>query len=226
VLSKKLAAGSTHVLLDLPVGPTAKIRSHQAAEALAAKLSTVAAAIGLQTRIEFTDGTQPVGRRIGPALEARDVLAVLEQRADAPADLRERALKLAGSLLELGGLATDGFERARRTLEDGSALRKFEAICAAQGGRREPPVAAHRHVIHAETDGMTGAIDNRLLSRTAKLAGAPRSPAAGIELHVRVGMTVTRGAPLITVHAATAGELEYALAYHRHHPSPIEITTP
>jgi thymidine phosphorylase len=223
VLSKKLAAGATRLLLDLPIGPTAKIRSRQAADTLAAKLSAVAEAIGLQAQLVFTDGSQPVGRRIGPALEARDVLAVLERHADAPPDLRERALMLAGSLLEIGGLAQDGRARATEALDNGGAARKFEAICEAQGGRREPPTAVYQRTLTADADGVVSTLDNRLLSRIAKLAGAPRSAAAGIELHVRSGVAVSRGAPLITVHAATAGELEYALAYHRHHPSPIEI---
>jgi thymidine phosphorylase len=224
VLSKKLAAGSTHLLLDMPVGPTAKVRSAQAAEALASRLRDVAAGLGLATSILMTDGSQPVGGGIGPALEARGVLAVLERRADAAADLRERSLQLAGALLELGGLAAgDGYEMARRTLDEGRALRKFEAICQAQGGRRVPPEAAHRHAIEAFNDGTVTAIDNRLLSRTAKLAGAPRAAAAGLELHVRQGDVVSHGQPLYTVHAATRGELEYALAYCRHHPNAVEV---
>jgi thymidine phosphorylase len=138
--------------------------------------------------------------------------------------LRERSLSLAAALLELGGLAPAGAEDlARRTLDDGTAERKFEAICAAQGGRREPPLAQHRREIAAGSDGIVRALDNRLLSRIAKLAGAPRSAAAGIELHVRRGARVSCGQPLMTLHAATRGELEYALAYHRHHPSAIEL---
>jgi thymidine phosphorylase len=224
VLSKKLAAGSTHLLLDMPVGPTAKVRSVQAAEALATRLREVAEGLGLETRILMTDGGQPVGGGIGPALEARGVLAVLDRQADAPADLRERSLQLAGALLELGGLAAgDGYERARRALDDGSAARKFEAICSAQGGRRVPPEAAHRHALESAGDGVVKTIDNRLLSRIAKLAGAPRAAAAGLELHVRQDSAVRRGQPLFTVHAATRGELDYALAYCRHHPKAVDV---
>ncbi len=224
VLSKKIAAGSTHVLLDLPVGPTAKVRSTEAAGLLGHKLLAVADAVGLKARIHLSDGTQPVGRGIGPSLEARDLVAVLERRTDAPDDLRERALDLAGALLELGGMPTgDGLERARRALDDGSALRKFDAICEAQGGRRTPPIAPHQKTIHAEIEGMVASIDNRILSRVAKLAGAPGSPAAGLDLHVRTGARVERGEPLMTLHASAPGELEYALAYQRHHPGGIEV---
>ena len=225
VLSKKLSAGSTHVLLDLPVGPTAKIRSREAAEALGRNLIAVAGTVGLQARMYISDGSQPVGFGIGPALEARDLLAVLERRADAPADLRERALDLAGELLELGGApAGQGRLTATRALDDGTALRKFEAICDAQGGRRAPPTATHRRTLAAQGDGAIRSIDNRTLSRIAKLAGAPRSAAAGIDLHVRAHTSVTRGTPLMTLHAATPGELEYAMSYLRHHGNGIELS--
>lgn len=227
VLSKKLAAGSTHVLLDLPVGPTAKIRSDEAAQRLGAGMMEVGAAIGLDVRLHFSDGRQPVGRGIGPALEARDVLAVLTRSAAAPTDLRERALDLAGRVLELGARSNgSGRQRAERALNDGSAERKFEAICEAQGGRREPPRAMHTAVISSARAGTVAAIDNRLLSRLAKLAGAPRSPAAGLELHVHLGDEIDKGAPLITVHAESPGELQYALDYHGLHGRVIELAEP
>ena len=101
VLSKKIAAGSTHVVLDLPIGPTAKLRDAEAAARLGERLKEVAAAFDLTVEIVLTDGTQPVGRGIGPVLEARDVLAVLQNKSDSPHDLMSRALTLAGHLLEL-----------------------------------------------------------------------------------------------------------------------------
>jgi thymidine phosphorylase len=224
VLSKKLAAGSTHVLLDLPVGPTAKIRSKHNALQLGNILMEVGAATGLNIRLHLSDGSQPVGRGIGPALEAHDVLAVLARSPAAPQDLRERALDLAGLLLEFHGSASGaGRARAASALDDGSAARKFEAICEAQGGRRDPPKAAHTAAIPAAQTGIVAAIDNRVLSRVAKFAGAPRDPAAGLALHVHLGEKVERGAPLITVHADTRGELQYALEYQALHPGAIEI---
>jgi thymidine phosphorylase len=103
ILSKKISAGSQRVLIDLPVGPTAKVRSSEVAERLAQRLQQVGAALGLAVDSIITDGTQPIGCGIGPALEARDLLRVLQNQADAPADLRERALLLAGRVLEMGG---------------------------------------------------------------------------------------------------------------------------
>ncbi len=215
VLSKKIAAGATHVVLDLPVGPTAKVRTPEAAEALTAHLETVADGFGLRTKVVMTDGAQPVGRRIGPALEARDMLAVLRNGPDAPADLRQRSLQLAGAALELAGAARlgSGYEAASQVLSDGRALAKFERICEAQGGMRTPPVAPLTQVWEAEHSGFLSHINNRKLSRLAKLAGAPDDKAAGIELHARLGEEIVAGQPLVTVHAVAPGELDYAMDY-------------
>ncbi|MEY2115194.1 MULTISPECIES: thymidine phosphorylase family protein [Rhodanobacter] len=215
VLSKKVAAGSTHVLIDMPIGPTAKVRSDAAAARLTARLVSTASALGVSLGVHRSDGTQPVGVGIGPALEAHDVLRVLRNAPDAPADLRDRAIALAGALLDLvpGSITGSGEARARATLQSGQALAKFLAICEAQGGFREPPRAPYTADVAAGADGRIAAIDNRRLARIAKLAGAPVSAAAGLETAWRVGDLVARGQPLFTVHAQSRGELAYALEY-------------
>ena len=215
VLSKKLAAGATHVLIDMPVGPTAKVRSSHAAQELSGQLEYVGRTLGLHVEVMQTDGLAPVGRGIGPALEARDVLAVLQREDGAPADLALRAAQLAGRLLEMGGVAAtgQGAALASAVLDDGRAWRKFQEICEAQGGMRQPPVAAHHHEIVAARSGSVVAIDNRRLARIAKLAGAPKAVSAGIELHVQTGEFVERAQPLFTLHAESPGALAYALEY-------------
>jgi thymidine phosphorylase len=166
-----------------------------------------------------------VGRGVGPALEARDVLAVLGNEPGAPEDLRARALLLAGHLLELAETvpAGSGEALAREILDDGRALRKFAAICEAQGGLRTPPVAAYTRPVTARAAGRVAAIDNRRLARVARLAGAPRDPAAGLLLHVRLGDRVEAGAPVFTIHAESRGELAYALAYARSRPDVVAL---
>jgi thymidine phosphorylase len=215
VLSKKSAAGSTHVLIDIPVGPTAKVRSQAAANGLAHQLQSTGHALGLKLRVVQTDGTAPVGFGIGPALEARDVIAVLRNEPGAPIDLAQRSLVLAGHLLEMGGAAPEGTGTAvaQAVLADGRAWRKFQEICDAQGGMRTPVPAPRRHEVPAPRSGCVLGIDNRRLARIAKLAGAPRAPGAGIDLHVHVGDFVERGQPMFTLHADSPGELAYALDY-------------
>ena len=226
VLSKKIAAGSTHVVLDMPVGPTAKVRTPEAAKLLGEGLAAVAAAFDMQTRIIQSDGTQPVGRGIGPALEARDVLSVLRRENGAPQDLRSRAIALAGALLEMTRTASEGGGEtlAAQCLHDGRALRKFERICEAQGGMRVPPVAAQRLPIAAQQGGRLRSIDNRKIATLAKLAGAPEAKAAGVELHARVGDAVIDGQPLCTLHAESPGELAYAHAYASANPDIFKVS--
>lgn len=225
VISKKVAAGSTHVLIDIPVGPTAKVRSTELAEHLAEALTNTGTALGLKIKTVFSDGTQPVGRGIGPALEAIDVLAVLQNSPQAPADLRNRSLAVAAALLELGGVCAnrEGLALAEKTLDSGKAWEKFQAICEAQGGLREPPVAAFQHTIVAEKPGVIALMNNRVISRLASLTGAPTDPAAGLYMHVRLGDTVELGQPLMTLHSESTGELEYALDFYQSHPDALHL---
>jgi thymidine phosphorylase len=225
VLSKKIAAGSTHVVIDMPVGPTAKVRSLEAARSLRERFETVGSALGIKVDVQFSDGSQPVGRGIGPALEARDVLAVLCREPDAPDDLRERALHLAGRVLEFspGVKAGSGAQLAAQLLDSGKAWKKFLAICEAQGGFRDPPIAQLTRTLVSQHTGECVHIDNRRIAQVAKLAGAPQSRSAGVDLHVRLGQRVERGAPLYTIHAEAPGELDYALAFANHHPDILRV---
>ncbi|MGE0333893.1 MAG: thymidine phosphorylase family protein [Gammaproteobacteria bacterium] len=215
VLSKKISAGSTHVVIDIPVGATAKVRGEDAADHLAKRMTAVASRFGLSTTCVQTDGSQPVGRGIGPALEALDVLAVLQNQRNAPDDLRRRAATLAGAALEIGGRAEtgNGVDLALETLTSGGAWSKFRAICEAQGGLRMPPKASYVHPLAAARTGRVVHINNRKLARLAKLAGAPEAKAAGVHMAIRLGDEIDRGQPLLNVHAETAGELAYALDY-------------
>lgn len=225
ILSKKIAAGATHLVLDMPVGPTAKVRSAAAAELLSRSLISVGRAFGIRTRTVLTDGTQPVGHGFGPALEARDVLAVLQNLPNAPHDLRQRALLLAAHVLELSGAAPEGHgaRLAAATLDRGAAWAKFQRICEAQGGMRTPPVSNQRRDILAGRAGKVAGIDNRRLSQVAKLAGAPEDGAAGLELHVRLGDRVQADQPLYTIHAQSLSELQYAVDYAQANPEIVGL---
>lgn len=227
VLSKKIAAGSTHIVIDIPVGPTAKVRSEEAGKKLATRLVSVGQQFGLKIRCMQTDGSQPVGRGVGPALEAMDVLAVLQNATDAPQDLRQRACVLAGAILELAGAASEGagLKAAEEVLNNGRAWAKFQRICEAQGGLRIPPKAPLQHSITATASGHIASINNRKIAKLAKLAGAPDVKAAGLQIHVKLGTEVKAGAPIITVHADTTGELAYALDYAQLHSDIVEISS-
>lgn len=225
VLSKKIAAGSTHVLIDIPIGPTAKVRSRAMADMLKDYLEVVGKSLGIVVKVIFSDGTQPVGRGVGPALEARDVISVLRGDKDAPQDLRERAIILAGHIIEFSPdvRVGKGIEIATDIINSGKAWKKFQAICAAQGGMREIPKAKYTHPYKAASTGVVSIIDNRHISLIAKLAGAPNDKVAGVDLHVRVGASVKKGDSLFTIHTQSPGEMEYVLNYLREGNNVIKI---
>lgn len=225
VLSKKIAAGSTNIVIDIPVGLTAKVRSLERAKSLKQLFETVASAFDISLKIMLSDGEQPVGRGIGPAQEAGDVLAVLQNDPNAPQDLRERSLILAGEILEFspGVKLGAGKAIAERLLDEGLAWKKFQAICEAQGGLREPPIARYTHTIASQEVGRVVMIDNRQLSRIAKLAGAPHDKAAGVMLYVQLDEMVEKGQPLMDIHAESRGALRYARSLLKQIPAIVRV---
>ncbi len=225
ILSKKKTAGATHVLLDIPVGRTAKVRTAADGERLAALFRSVAARIELRLDIAITDVRGPIGWGIGPRLEALDVLAVLHRDPGAPTDLREKSLYLAARLLELVGAVppAGGYRAALDTLESGAAAQAMERITTAQGRRPMPPEAAYRHVMEATVEGRIAEIDCWEMSRVAKRAGAPANVAAGVRLRRTVGDVVARGEPLFEIHAQSEAQLRFARSYAEAHPTIVRV---
>lgn len=225
VLSKKVAVGATHVVIDIPVGPTAKIRSEEVFLRLKDNFNKIGKACGLEIHALKTDGVQPVGKGIGPALEAKDILAILNNEKNISIDLKEKSIELAGFLLELGKITSpgNGSYLARNILEKGLALKKFLAICEAQGGFREPTTAKYNFDILSDHEGYVTEIDNRNLALIAKLAGAPHDPAAGIEFFAKCGNYIEKKQPLYRIHAQTKGELEYAIKFAYSIPGVIQF---
>lgn len=217
ILSKKAAAGSTHCVIDIPVGCSAKVRTTEAAEVLKAHLIEVAKYIGLNIRVVFSDGSQPVGFGIGPALEARDVLSVLRNSANAPEDLRDRSIKVAAEIIQLvtNINEAEALQMAQHKIESGKAYDKLIAICESQGGFNEPRQAFYSKTIEAEFTGVVSEIDNRRIAQIAKLAGAPETKEAGVDFFVNLNQKIMKGQPLFTIYANSKGELEYAYNYFK-----------
>jgi thymidine phosphorylase len=215
ILAKKKTAGATHALIDIPIGPSAKVRSRAAADGLSSLFHEVASALDLTLETVVTDARGPIGSGVGPRLEALDVLAVLEGAPDAPVDLREKSLYLAARLLELAGAVPDacGYRKACETLESGLAAAAFRAIRSAQGERALPEIARFRHVVEARRDGRIRAIDCLEINRIAKLAGSPAHPSAGLRMLHGVTDVVARGEPLLEIHAQSEDQLGFARDY-------------
>ncbi len=212
ILSKKLSAGSTHIIIDIPVGPTAKIQSYDKAIALRKTIIMIGKALNVVVAVEITDGVQPIGRGIGPALEARDLIDVLQNSGTSCVALRNRAMLLAGKALELCGAtkADKGFEKACACLSSGKAWHKFQSICQAQGGMRDIPKARFVEMITATMPGKVSAMNNKHLSRLARLAGAPEDKTAGVELFVELGTSVSQEEPIFALYSNSKPRLSLA----------------
>jgi thymidine phosphorylase len=213
ILAKKLAAGATHLLIDIPVGPTAKVRNQRDALRLRKLFEYVGDRIGLHTEVMVTEALQPIGRGVGPALEARDVMQVLANDPAQPRDLREKALRLAARILEFdpdvrGG---QGYTLARDILESGRALAKMNAIIDMQGRRHaQPEAGVLQEAVTAPTDGTVSAIDNLQIARIARLAGAPMDSGAGVDLLKKIGDPVAKGEALYLIHAHFDADFNFA----------------
>jgi len=213
ILSKKLAAGSTNLLIDIPVGPSAKVHNLDQALRLRKLFEFVGDKLGLHLEVMFSDGRQPVGRGIGPVLEARDVMQVLESHPDAPNDLRQKSLILAGRILEFdpdvrGG---QGYVIARDILDSGRALKKMHAFIQQQGKQLQAfsPGKLTREIL-ADMDGYITHIDNLQLSRIARIAGAPMDKGAGVDLYKKLGESVVAGEPVYCIFAEFQSDFQFA----------------
>lgn len=216
ILSKKFCAGATHVVVDLPWGPQAKMADEAQARELGALFERVGAALGMTVQAFATDGRAPIGRGIGPALELRDVRQVLDNDAAAPADLRAKALTFASRILSwdpaLGGDVVKARAVAEQLLASGEARRAFEGIVDAQG-RREFVMPSSAWVdIVAPVDGVIASIDGWEISGIARDAGAPIDMGAGVDVRCDVGQAVRTGDVLLRVHGNDAQRLASAAA--------------
>ena len=215
IMSKKIAAGATHLLIDLPIGPAAKLRTALDAMRLRKLFEFVGDHFGIAVEVITTDGRQPIGNGIGPVLEAQDVMAVLANDPAAPADLREKSLLLAAHLLEYdpdlrGGT---GYLRARELLDSGAALKQMHKMIEAQGpsGYRTD-LGTLTADITATSDGAVEAIDCLRFNRLARTAGAPIDKGAGIKIFKKIGDRVEKGEPLYRIHAFEQSQFDLALA--------------
>lgn len=209
ILSKKWSAGSTHVIIDLPYGPHAKLKDELEARTLGKLFESVGAGLGLHVKAMATDGSSPIGRGIGPALEVRDVKQVLDNDPDAPADLREKALRFAAEILAWApavGTVSKGRQIAESLLSSGRARNAFETIVDTQG-RRVPPVSPARFIrtVVAQQGGVVSGIDGWAIAGIARKAGAPIDPGAGVDLLASVGQHVEPGDELFRIHGADEG---------------------
>ncbi|SEJ83232.1 phosphonate metabolism protein/1,5-bisphosphokinase (PRPP-forming) PhnN [Pseudomonas sp. NFR16] len=213
ILSKKLTAGSTHVVVDIPYGPRTKLKTQAQARELGDLFERVGAGLGLTVVAFATDGSRPIGRGIGPSLEVRDVRQVLDNDPLAPQDLRDKAVFFAGQILAWDpavGNVEAGRELAASLLSSGAARAAFERIIDAQGRKTPALPGKMTYVVHANAEGWVTELDGWRIGEIARRAGAPLDKTAGIDLLVRQGDSVTEGQVLYVIHGSNAADLESA----------------
>lgn len=216
VMAKKKSVDSEYVVIDIPFGRGAKIDDMSTASNLAYKFIELGKRLDMAVKCLVTDGTAPIGNGIGPALEARDCLLALEGKG--PTDLINKSLDLCGTLIELSGKAPAGKGRgiAEKILESGKARKKMQEIIGAQNGN--PRIKPSDIVVGDKTEdivskhkGRIKIIDNKMISKIARVAGAPKDKEAGLYLHVGVGDSVKKGEKLFTIHATKESKLDEAV---------------
>jgi pyrimidine-nucleoside phosphorylase len=217
ILSKKLAEGIDGLVLDVKCGGGAFMKDLKQARVLAKALVSVGQGAGKRVSALITDMSAPIGRTIGNALETREAIEVLQNAG--PPDTRALTLELGAEMLVLGRRGktrSEALALLERALADGSALKVFRRLVEAQGGdvraiddTARLPRAKVRLDVMAPRAGFVTHIDAYALGVLAIELGAGRTradqkidPSAGFELHAPVGARVSRGARLITIHAA------------------------
>lgn len=228
IMSKKIAAGSNHIIIDIPYGPGGKFKTREDAESLARKFHELAKHFKIKLRIIFSDGKQPIGNGIGPVLEMKDILSVLRNEPDAPKDLREKSLFLAEQLMDLCGIK-DAKSKAEEILSSGQAYEKFKEIINLQNGKNDFDlrvknlrIAKFKKTITAEKSGRITAIDNRKINSMCRILGTPETISAGCYLHKHIGK-VSKGEKLITLYCESASKMKDALKFIKE-TNPIKIS--
>lgn len=225
IMSKKLAAGSDGIVLDVKCGSGALLKDLAEAENMADLMIDIGRKAGRKMVAVISDMSQPLGRTVGNALEVEEAVQVL--KGGGPEDLRQLCLELAGEMIWIGGRAEsfeEGKETARQVLSDGRALEKFRQMVRRQGGDdriiEEPERMGSSRYSRDVLAGRTGFIaetDTREIGRASQHLGAGRLRkedeidfTAGIRMHVRIGDFVKEGDVLATLYGADSRRLEEA----------------
>jgi thymidine phosphorylase len=216
VMSKKIAEGTGALVLDVKVGSGALIRSESRCRQLSETMVALGAEHGLPTSAVLTDMNRPLGETVGNALEVAEALEVLA--GGGPPDVVALTIALAREMLEIAGI--DRLD-PERTLRDGTAMDRFRALIAAQGGDLSVPlpVGTYSETVTTNRNGTMGDIDAMAVGLAVWRLGAGRSrpgeqvqAGAGIRIHRRPGSPVAAGDTLFTLYTNTPERFPSALA--------------
>ncbi|MEM3172226.1 MAG: AMP phosphorylase [Candidatus Nitrosotenuis sp.] len=211
IMSKKKAVGATHLVVDIPTGRGAKMKTIGEADHLAKDIIVLGKRLGIHTHCILTYGEQPVGFTVGPSLEAREALEVLMNRKEIP-DLIDKACNIAGSIFEITG-KKNGYDLAMSILRSGKAEAKIRQIIGSQGGNagimpEDFVIGQHTIKVKAKNDGRVLWINNSNIVEIARSAGAPKDKGAGIVFNKKIGDSVVKNDVVFTVYAEKIRKLD------------------
>ena len=213
IMAKKYSVSSTHILIDIPTGKGSKIKNKIEAFHLKKDFEKIGKKLRKHVRVLITDGKQPIGNGIGPALEARDVLWLLKRDQRKPLDLENKCLLMASKIFNMIG-TKNGRKKALEILDSGKAYKKMAEIIKAQHGKLINPdkirIGKFYYDVHSNKNGIIKSIDNKIISRIARVAGAPNNKGAGIYLYKHVSSKVKKKEKLFTIYSESREKLKYA----------------
>ncbi|MEM4252555.1 MAG: AMP phosphorylase [Candidatus Nitrosotenuis sp.] len=213
IMSKKKAVGATHLVVDIPTGRGAKVKTISEADQLAKDIIELGKRLKIHTHCVLTYGEQPIGYTVGPALEAREALEVLMNESNVP-DLIDKACNIAGTIFEITG-RKNGYELAKNMLKTGRAEAKLRQMIGLQGGNQnimpeDLPIGSHTLKVKARKEGQVIWINNNAIVEIARSAGAPKDKGAGIVFNKKIGDQVSKDDILFTVYAEKSRKLNRA----------------
>jgi len=217
IMAKKLAMGSKYILIDIPFGKGAKVSKKGALE-LKKQFERLGKHFKLKLRVVLTDGSQPIGNGIGPALELIDVARVLDPEKKGPQDLDDKSLFLAGQIFEMVGKAKKGkgMVLAREILDSGKAFKKFNEIIDAQGRKiKRIHLSEYKKDIFCKKSGKIVEMDNKKINNFGRVAGCPVDKFAGLYLYKHVGDEVYKKDKLLTIYAESKSRLRQAVKFYK-----------
>jgi AMP phosphorylase len=211
IMSKKKAVGATHLVVDIPTGRGAKMKTIGEADHLAKDIIVLGKRLGIHTHCMLTYGEQPIGLTVGPSLEAKEALEVLMNRKEVP-DLIDKACNIAGSIFEITG-KKNGYNLAMNILRSGKAEAKIRQIIGSQGGNagimpEDFVIGQHALKVKAKNDGRVLWINNGDIVEIARSAGAPKDKGAGIVFNKKIGDSVAKNDVVFTVYAEKIRKLD------------------
>jgi len=219
IMAKKYAMGINHSLIDIPMGPTAKVPDMKTAKRLKKKYEYVGKKLGMKVHVEITKAMEPIWAWIWATLQVREVLRVLQQHELRPIDLQNKAVFLASKIIELVGMAKGkkAYELAYQQLKSGNAWKKMQEIIKAQRWKspkinsEDLPLAKFKKEVKAEKDGTVKSIDMKLINLTARTLWAPIDDQGWLYLHKKLWDKVKKNEIIYVMYANQQNKIDMAL---------------